>query len=429
MSEETLMQVNARFLTYALLGCALAASIAGGCGGSGSSGTTNGTSTTNTGGGSGHGGATTGTSSSGTGGKGTSSGTGGNGTSSGTGGNGTSSGTGGNGTSSGTGGASSTSSSGSTTSSSGSAACVPVACQGHFYQCGDCVDNDGDGKIDADDPDCLGPCDNTENNYYGGIPGQAGSACIVDCYFDQDSGSGNDDCHWNHKCDEHEAAPNYYPEAWNGNKCAYDANANTPGTSMSCDQMYTSQSQTCLDFCLPLTPNGCDCFGCCELPAGSGKFVWLGSEDGSGNGTCDLGSVGDPTKCEPCKPVMGCFNGCGHCEICIGKPTLPADCLPPFCGNGTCDTGETCGNCPNDCGMCPDGGSSSSSSSSSTSSSTSSTSSSTSSSGTSSSSTSSSSSSGGSQCPAGVQACGLAGQVACPAGYYCVTGCCQKIPG
>jgi hypothetical protein len=369
------MQVNARFVTDALLGGALAASIAVGCGSSG----TNGTSATNTGGGGGHGGAASSSSSSGAGGKGTSSGTGG-----------------------------STSSSGSTTSSSGSAVCVPVACQGHFYQCGDCIDNDGDGKIDAEDPDCLGPCDNTENSYYGGIPGQAGSACIVDCYFDQDSGSGNDDCHWNHQCDDHEAAPNYYPEAWNGNQCAYDANANTPGTSMSCDQMYTSQSQACLDFCLPLTPNGCDCFGCCELPAGSGKFVWLGSEDGNGNGSCDLGHVDDPTKCEPCKPVMGCFNGCGHCELCIGKTTLPADCLPPFCGNGTCDTGETCDNCPSDCGTCPDGGSSSS---------------------TSSSSTSSSSSSGGSQCAAGVQACGLPGQVPCAAGYYCVTGCCQKIPG
>ena len=30
----------------------------------------------------------------------------------------------------------------------------------------------------------------------------------------------------------------------------------------------------CLDFCAPLVPNGCDCFGCCEV---QGEFIYLGS--------------------------------------------------------------------------------------------------------------------------------------------------------
>ena len=34
----------------------------------------------------------------------------------------------------------------------------------------------------------------------------------------------------------------------------------------------------------------------------------------------------DPDKCKPCKPVTACLNTCQHCEICLGKPTLPADC-------------------------------------------------------------------------------------------------------
>src|SRR5947207_1649807 len=82
-----------------------------------------------------------------------------------------------------------------TSGTGGTAGCVIKHCQSHVFECGDCVDNDGDGLIDDQDPDCLGPCDNSENNYYGNIPGQAGPACTVDCYFDQDSGSGNDDCH------------------------------------------------------------------------------------------------------------------------------------------------------------------------------------------------------------------------------------------
>jgi hypothetical protein len=413
------MQIATRFVLFASLAGLFTAAVAQGCGGNGSGVTTSGA------GAGGHGGATTsGTESTTSGTQSTTSGT--QSTTSGT--QSTTSGTGGATTTSGT---QSTTSGGTTTSgaatssSTGGTACVPTPCQGHIYQCGDCIDNDGDGKIDSEDPDCLGPCDNTESSYYGGIPGQAGAACIVDCYFDQDSGSGNDDCYWNHKCDPHETAPNNYsPESWNGTKCSYDTNANTPGTNKTCSELYAMQSQACLDFCLPLTPNGCDCFGCCELPAGSGKFVWLGSEDGNGNGSCDLAHVDDPTKCEPCEVVPSCYNSCGHCEICIGKPTLPPDCFPPVCGNGVCDPGETCSNCPADCGMCP-----STTSSSSSGSTTSSSSSSTTGSSSSSSSSSSTGSGGGTQCPAGVQACGLPGELPCPSGYYCVTGCCQKIPG
>ncbi len=337
-----------------------------GCGGGGTGGST---SSTGTGGGSS--GTGTGAGSTGTGMGGSTSGTGGMSSSSGTAGSGT-----GTGTSSGT-----------------SSGVHPIApCQNQVYKCGDGIDNDGDGLIDSDDPDCLGPCDNSEDSYYPDIPGQNSAPCKADCYFDNDTGPGNDDCYWDHGCDPHEVPPNYYPESVNGAACAYDPNTNISGTNKTCAELYQAQSQICHDICGPLTPNGCDCFGCCELPAGGGKYVYLGSVDGAGNGTCTIADVADPDKCQPCLPVAACLNTCGTCELCLGKTELPPECFPDA---GVPDSGIP------DSGM-PDSGSSSSSSS---------------------------SSSGGSQCSDGVIPCGLPGQLPCPGGYYCITGCCQKIPG
>jgi hypothetical protein len=84
-----------------------------------------------------------------------------------------------------------------------------------------------------------------------------------------------------------------------------------------------------LDYCGPLTPNGCDCFGCCELPAGSGSYVWLGSGEESPD-KCDLSSVSDPNICHPCEPVPACLNECETCELCIGKTVLPPECDDPM---------------------------------------------------------------------------------------------------
>ncbi len=69
----------------------------------------------------------------------------------------------------GSGGAASTGTLSSTvTTGSGVVAISP--CQGHIYQCGDLLDNDGDGLVDSEDPDCLGPCDNTEGDSTAGSP-------------------------------------------------------------------------------------------------------------------------------------------------------------------------------------------------------------------------------------------------------------------
>lgn len=241
--------------------------------------------------------------------------------------------------------------------------CEIATCQGHIYQCGDCLDNDGDGLSDAQDPECLGPCDNTEDSYYGGIPGQNNAPCRQDCYFDQDTGTGNDQCYWSHNCDPLSVPPLHSPSG--DSKCAYDENVAIPGTDQTCAELEQAQTAACGDYCGPLTPNGCDCFGCCELPQGSGKYVWLGSVD-SNVGSCDLASVDDPDKCRPCTPVPSCMNGCQECELCIGKTSLPDHCAEPDASTG--------------------------------------------------------------QCAPGVQACGRPSQHACPAGTYCITGCCIAVP-
>lgn len=183
--------------------------------------------------------------------------------------------------------------------------CIITNCQTHLYACGDCEDNDGDGLIDSQDPDCLGPCDNNESGFNTEIPGGNSAPCIQECYFDQDTGAGNDDCYWDHRCDTYEPVAQ--------NPCNY----NTTCESCDCEGWMASQSQLCLDFCLPLVPNGCDCFGCCELEAESGVYRFIGSPG------C---SLDDPSTCSQCTPVTSCLNECGHCEICIGKPELPPDC-------------------------------------------------------------------------------------------------------
>ena len=181
----------------------------------------------------------------------------------------------------------------------------PIECMGQIYQCGDTLDNDSDGLIDLDDPECISPCDDDESTFRTNLPGQA-EDCKSDCYWDADSGSGQDKCDWNLKCDPAN------PGAEIG--CAYDPNL------MGCDPM---QVQMCLDVCEPLIPNGCDCFGCCEI---NGQFVYL---DGA---QCSLDNLGG---CSSCTFNEQCGNPCMPeiCELCFGQDPseLPEECDEPEC--------------------------------------------------------------------------------------------------
>ncbi|HTV23934.1 MAG TPA: hypothetical protein VMG12_34825 [Polyangiaceae bacterium] len=195
--------------------------------------------------------------------------------------------------------------------------CTPLPCGNTTRACGDCEDNDGDGWPDASDPECLGPCDDSEDELFNGTAVNVTGSCRADCYFsfDRNSGSGDDGCSWSYRCDPGSLAPDYPPTE--RSMCEYD------DALALCDPAGPALA-ACQTNCLPLTPNGCDCFGCCELPAGSGSFIWLGS--GLERGECELSTSTDPSLCRPCTPVAGCQNPCEECELCVGKPELPATC-------------------------------------------------------------------------------------------------------
>ena len=188
----------------------------------------------------------------------------------------------------------------------------PIPCNGQIYECGDEIDNDMDGKVDLLDHECISPCDDSELTFKTNLPGQ-NNDCKGDCYFDSNSGGGDDKCEWNLKCDPEN------PGAEIG--CEYDPN------QMNCDVMLP---QACLDFCVPLLPNGCDCFGCCEI---DGQFIYL---DGS---MCSLDNL---DQCQSCTFFEDCNNPCEPelCELCFGQD--PEDLLPG-CDGGECPEGvQTC---------------------------------------------------------------------------------------
>jgi hypothetical protein len=195
-------------------------------------------------------------------------------------------------------------------------------------QCSDGKDNDGDGKIDYFDPECVGGMDNDESSFATGIPGDNMDACKQDCFFDGNSGAGDDHCDWQLKCD---------PASVNV-KCPYDAQY-AQSHAMECSTS-SSQSQACINFCRKFVPNGCDCFGCCVVP-GAPTPILLAA-------TCTAADFSNPAKCPACTQVTQCSNPCERCEICLGKPTIPDDCrpdggTPPPDGGGGCEGYQSCG--------------------------------------------------------------------------------------
>lgn len=248
--------------------------------------------------------------------------------------------------------------------------CFPVlGPDGNSYGCGDCVDKYGDGFVDDRDPECLGPCDGTEGPVLlTGTPGETGSQCHADCYFDRGNGSGEGECQWHRECDP------LNPK----DGCTYP-----PSPNVETNICLAPQPEGCEETCGVLTPNGCDCFGCCTFPELDGSYVFLGSFEGN-EGTCTLNDLQDETKCAPCTPAGNCLNTCERCELCLGKDTIPEDCYGGTGGSG--GMGGSAGT-----GSGGTGGSTTE------------------------------------RCPAGVQVCGLAGDDPCPAGAFCLTGCCTEI--
>jgi hypothetical protein len=208
-------------------------------------------------------------------------------------------------------------------------------------QCSDCIDNDGDGKIDGFDLECTGNLDNDENSFATGIPGDNKDAVNQDCFFDGNSGAGNDGCNI-HVCCLLGAATVA--------DCPIGANQYNP---MQCPPPIGTGtlSQKCIDNCGKLTPPGCDCFGCCtECVPGSNPLmcfdILINPATSPG---CNDTNLADPNVCKRCTKSTMCGGGdCGGatCVLCPGQDpsTLPSSCTGQTCPIGTtvCGAGGTC---------------------------------------------------------------------------------------
>jgi hypothetical protein len=173
-----------------------------------------------------------------------------------------------------------------------------LMCGNHLCQCNNGIDDDGDGTVDGLDVECTGGVDDDESSFATGIPGDNRDPKWQDCFFDGNSGAGDDRCRYPTECLTGE---------------------------LSLDDKACAVTQACRDNCQPRTPNGCDCFGCCavQLPGGSEVNILL-------TDSCSMEKIGDPTACTPCTPNPSCGNDCGECELCPGKTPadLPASCHP-----------------------------------------------------------------------------------------------------
>jgi hypothetical protein len=178
--------------------------------------------------------------------------------------------------------------------------------------CANGLDDDGDGLADGMDPECTGPLDDDEGSFATGIPGDNRDPMWQDCFFDGNSGAGDDMCRYRTEC----------------------LTGELPTDDPDCEI-----SMMCLEFCADRTPNGCDCFGCCDvtLEDGSTTTVLIGAG-------CSLATI---EECDTCVKDDECLNECGTCELCPGRT---AEDLPPECydtpDGGTpmyvCEDGTTC---------------------------------------------------------------------------------------
>jgi hypothetical protein len=188
-----------------------------------------------------------------------------------------------------------------------------VLCGTEPCACSDGNDNDTDGLTDLSDPECVSSWDNDESSFATGISGDNRDEACQDCFFDGNSGSGNDGCR--------------LPSS-----CLTDGNASSgQGSCSSCEQ-----SDKCVDFCKAFTPNGCDCFGCCTVTLANNTTVnvALGS-------SCEIDGNTVGAGCASCVPNDSCINNCGRCELCPGKTLadIPADCFEGGDGDGDGDGG------------------------------------------------------------------------------------------
>jgi hypothetical protein len=183
---------------------------------------------------------------------------------------------------------------------------------------------------DLQDPECTGPCDDDESSFQTGLPGD-NMDCKQDCFFDGNSGQGDDGCNWDLRCD-----PNNPGELIN---CAYTGGNN-------CENMPPNQTDECIMFCEQYVPPGCDCFGCCTVCDDQGMCIdiFLNSSP-----DCSFDNL------DACSLCTSQIDDCGvpcvpeECTVCFGETEPPEGCGETMCPNDLmpCDADDP-GACPTD---------------------------------------------------------------------------------
>jgi len=202
-----------------------------------------------------------------------------------------------------------------------------VLCAEGNCLCNNGRDDDGDGLLDGADPECTGPYDDDEASFSTGIVGGEPVGC-QDCFFDANATSADDDCNHDARCEVPGALERQDEDDW-VDACGLAETECKP-------------SAQCVSSCKDLTPNGCDCFGCCEMRKDDEKFTVRLVD------TCSLDRLDDEEACPPCKRNKECENKCGMCELCPGRGVddLPASCedeVEPGGPGYACDEWEVCG--------------------------------------------------------------------------------------
>lgn len=196
-----------------------------------------------------------------------------------------------------------------------------VYCGGRPCECSNGKDDDGDGRTDGFDYECTGAFDDVERDFATGVADDSRMPKCQDCYFDVIPG--RDACN-------------------RATSCATEGIA-SEGTG-ACRSCVVPSS--CADHCVRFAPNGCDCFGCCEVFRGEQRFPILLRAG------CTLDALEDSARCTRCVPATDCWNRCDDCELCPGRTI---DDLPPQCGmqfgcegstvctqSSDCQAGEFC---------------------------------------------------------------------------------------
>jgi hypothetical protein len=180
--------------------------------------------------------------------------------------------------------------------------------------CNNGVDDDGDELIDGFDPECTSPHDDVEDTFATGE--RAGNPNCRDCFFDGNPSPNDDGCRI-------------------ATACAFDSTSSGPGACPGCEP-----TVECVGKCQPRTPNGCDCFGCCEVivDGESAPFTILLVD------TCSIDDIRDEERCPRCQPSRDCLNECGECELCPGRTRedLPSECNTGSGPGFVCEGGDPC---------------------------------------------------------------------------------------